>query len=282
MSGLLVSSRTSLLELPSSENPKGGNIGGSLTDEQLSGILAELGGFNSSGSLVIPPPSPVMQAGTPSLDFFKQNSSDSKQGINLQVLQRAALENLSGLSAIMRGVAQPPPTPPEPEVRVPNPGQMESFPLVKVNDFKKVIYNLLVDNHNAPSSDSFVVPYAAGRRGGFRFNPDLNPDKRLAELYALHIRKGRLDTENQNSVFIQDLYKFYLRACIELLSKYFEKIDKYTYMYDDIPLFLANGSLADAEVRIKNMKTRARRAKEQSTKRRKKSRKDDSSDYSDD
>jgi len=50
-----------------------------------------------------------------------------------------------------------------------------------------------------------------------------------------------------------------LRASVELLSKYFEKRDKYTYLYEDVPLFLPNGTLEQAEERIRNMKTRARK-----------------------
>ncbi len=70
-----------------------------------------------------------------------------------------------------------------------------------------------------------------------------------------------LEKEDQESIFIQDLYKFYLRASVELLSKYFEKRDKYTYLYEDIALFIAGNSLEEAEERIRNMKTRARKMK---------------------
>lgn len=133
----------------------------------------------------------------------------------------------------------------------------------KVTDFKHVIYNLLVDNHNNPEKFSFVQPCAIKEKGdtkiGFCFNEKENPDKKLPELYALHIRKARLDMEDASSVFIQDLYKYYLRACVELLSKYFEKIDKYTYLYEDLQLFIPNGSLEEAEQRMKAMKTRSRK-----------------------
>jgi hypothetical protein len=140
---------------------------------------------------------------------------------------------------------------------------MESFVPEKVTDFKHVIYNLLVDNHNNPEKFTFVQPCSIKEKGqtkiGFCFNEKENPDKKLPELYALHIRKARLDMEDSTSVFIQDLYKYYLRACVELLSKYFEKLDKYTYLYEDIHLFLPNGSLEEAEQRMKSMKTRSRK-----------------------
>lgn len=144
--------------------------------------------------------------------------------------------------------------------------QMDMFPPEKVGDFKHVIYNHLVENYNNASPDvvPFVEPvtinYEGQIRDGFRFNECQNPDKILPELYAQHIRRARLDLEDQNSVFIQDLYKFYLRACLELLGKYFEKIDKYTFLYDDgTPLFIPGAPLKDAEARIKSMRTRARK-----------------------
>jgi len=140
---------------------------------------------------------------------------------------------------------------------------MQPFPLEKVNDFKHVIYNLLVENHNNPHKSNFVQPCTIEENGvvrtGFCFNEAENPEKKLPELYAQHIRKARLDQEDISSVFVHDLYKFYLRASVELLSKYFEKRDKYTYLYEDVPLFMANGTLEQAEERIRNMKTRARK-----------------------
>jgi len=143
--------------------------------------------------------------------------------------------------------------------------KMEKFPADKVSDFKHVIYNLLVDNHNDPSSTPFVEPVTivldGETRTGFRFPDAYNPEKKLPELYAQHIRRARLDLENQDSIFIQDLYKFYLRACLELLAKYFEKCDKYTFLDDGVPLFVAGTSLKEAETRMKTMRTRARKRK---------------------
>jgi len=139
---------------------------------------------------------------------------------------------------------------------------MNSFPPEKLSDLKHVIYNLLVQSHNNPSFkfiEQITIESNGIIRTGFRFNVNENPDKKLAELYAKHIRKGQLDRENINSVFIQDLYKYYLRAVLELLSKYFEKKGKYTYLYEETPLFIPNGSLEDAEQRIKHMKSRARK-----------------------
>jgi len=141
--------------------------------------------------------------------------------------------------------------------------QMALFPPEKVNDFKHVIYNLLVDNFNNPQKHSFVQPCTIEENGvvrtGFCFNENENPEKKLPELYAQHIRKARLDQEDISSVFVHDLYKFYLRASVELLSKYFEKRDKYTYLYEDTALFIPGGTLDQAEERIRNMKTRARK-----------------------
>lgn len=136
---------------------------------------------------------------------------------------------------------------------------MASFASDLVVDFKHLIYNLLVDNYNN-SQNNFCIPISVEImpgvfKQGFQFNAEQQADKRLAEFYAQHIRKANLQLENQDSVFIQDLYKFYLRACVELLSKYFIKQDKYTYLYDDIPLFVAGGNLEDAEFRISKLGT---------------------------
>jgi len=143
--------------------------------------------------------------------------------------------------------------------------QMECFPSDRVADFKHLIYNLLVENFNNPKNATFVQPFSMELDGvlrqGFKFTESENPDKRLPELYAQHIRKANLQHENQNSIFIQDLYKYYLRSCVELLSKYFQKVDKYTFLYDDIPLFIAGGNLDDAEDRISKMGTIQRRHK---------------------
>jgi len=142
---------------------------------------------------------------------------------------------------------------------------MDYFPEEKVTDFKHIIYNLLVESNNKGGKNSFVsacqiVDFDGRIRSGFYFNEALQPDKRLPEMYAQYIRKApQLEMENQSSIFIQDLYKFYLRACVELLSKYFDKRGKYTYLYDDTPLFVEGGSLEEAEERIKHMKTRARK-----------------------
>lgn len=142
---------------------------------------------------------------------------------------------------------------------------MEKFPIDKVSDFKHVIYNLLVDHYNNPKSVPFIEPIQivvdAETRTGFRFPENYNPEKKLPELYAQHIRKARLDLENHDSIFIQDLYKFYLRAVLELLAKYFEKCDKYTFLDDDAPLFIPGTTLKEAEARMKTMRTRARKRK---------------------
>jgi len=156
------------------------------------------------------------------------------------------------------------------EVQIPPPAvfekpSMEKFPLDKVSDFKHVIYNLLVDHHNNPDMVPFIEPVRIVLEGdirtGFRFPENYNPEKKLPELYAQHIRRARLDLENQESIFIQDLYKFYLRAVLELLAKYFEKCDKYTFLDDDAPLFVPGTSLKEAEARMKTMRTRARKRK---------------------
>jgi hypothetical protein len=80
----------------------------------------------------------------------------------------------------------------------------------------------------------------------------------LSELYALYMRKGDLSAEDKSSVFTQDLYRYYLRSGVEVLSKYFEKVDKYKYMYFDVPLFVPGETLVRAEERINSISSRER------------------------
>jgi len=147
---------------------------------------------------------------------------------------------------------------------------MRKFSQEGIIDFKHLIYNLLVDNFNDPENYTFAQPITMElpngvTRRGFKFNILENPEKRLPELYAKHIRKADLQKENHSSPFIQDLYKYYLRACVELLSKYFIKHDRHTFLYDDVPLFIAGGSLEEAEYRMSKMGTIQRRQKKRNS-----------------
>lgn len=75
--------------------------------------------------------------------------------------------------------------------------------------------------------------------------------------YAIHIRKADLEKENQDSVIIQDVYKFYFRNCVELLTKYFDKKGRYAFLdRHNNPLFVPGGTLDEARERIKKMKAK--------------------------
>jgi len=149
------------------------------------------------------------------------------------------------------------------EISTPAAPLMDAFPNLVLNDFKHIVYNLLTENFNNPKQSNLAEPYFVQENGvsrtGFRFNPESNPDKAIPELYAKYIRKSDLTQENYDSIFTQDLYKFYFRASMELMSKYFEKKDKYTYLDEEVQLFIPGGSLEEAEVRIKLIKARSRR-----------------------
>jgi len=144
--------------------------------------------------------------------------------------------------------------------------EMPKFSQDKVNDFKHVIYNLLVDGYNSGNPKNCIVfpidQESGGKvRDGFQFNEKLDTEKRIPELYGYHMRGSRLEDENQMSPFIQDLYKSYLRSALELLGKYFQKVDKYCFLYEDnLPLFVPGGTLSDAESRIKKMKSKSRKS----------------------
>eukprot|EP01119_Soliformovum_irregulare_P000624 TRINITY_DN10448_c0_g1_i1.p1 TRINITY_DN10448_c0_g1~~TRINITY_DN10448_c0_g1_i1.p1 ORF type:complete len:284 (-),score=69.58 TRINITY_DN10448_c0_g1_i1:110-961(-) len=147
--------------------------------------------------------------------------------------------------------------------------RMTMFTSAQLTDFKHVIYNLLVEGFNSgwnPNTSLILelnMIVQGRRRTGFRFNPHLDPDKKMAELYAEHVKMARLDLENQTSIFIQDIYKYYLRACVELLGKYFQKVDKYRYLYkEDVPLFIVGGSLKEAEDRMRQLTSHNRKRRE--------------------
>eukprot|EP01119_Soliformovum_irregulare_P001544 TRINITY_DN11240_c0_g1_i1.p1 TRINITY_DN11240_c0_g1~~TRINITY_DN11240_c0_g1_i1.p1 ORF type:complete len:251 (-),score=44.76 TRINITY_DN11240_c0_g1_i1:39-791(-) len=155
------------------------------------------------------------------------------------------------------------------EVQAVSTAKMQSFEAKELTDFKHVIYNILVDGYNNgwdPNTSLITeleLTVQDQSRKGFQFNHRLDPDKRMPELYAEHVKMARLDLEDSKSIFIQDIYKYYLRACVELLGKYFQKIDKYRYLYNgDVPLFIAGGSLGEAEERMALLTSRTHKRKE--------------------
>jgi len=130
-----------------------------------------------------------------------------------------------------------------------------------ITNFKYVLYNLLAYQHNNPTQQPLIEQITTTDkkkklRKGFRLNSKEEPEKRLAELYSKYVRKADLNTmgpgEIQASVFLQDLYKFYHRSCEQLLSKYFDKVDKYTWVHSsDKHMFEAGLSLHSSEERLK-------------------------------
>jgi len=135
---------------------------------------------------------------------------------------------------------------------------MATFATENITDFKKVIYNKLVQNHNGESN--LVYPIQVTLRNGeikdgFMFNDSQDPDKFLPELYSKHVRKCDLKMEDYSKICIKDLYKYYKRSCVELLSKYFIKFDENTFLYESLPLYIPGSSLRDAEIRIGKLGT---------------------------
>jgi len=135
---------------------------------------------------------------------------------------------------------------------------MPMFSAESVTDFKKVVYNLLVEHHNGDSN--FVYPIQVTLKDGeikdgFTFNGDEDPEKFLPELYSKHVRKFDLTSEDYTKISIKDLYKYYKRSCMELLSKYFIKLDDSTFIYESTALFVVGSTLRDAELRIARLGT---------------------------
>jgi len=180
----------------------------------------------------------------------KESSFDFGEGL---------VSQLQGIPQLPMSTSHPSHTENDPNYR-----KMYPFPSSSINDFKHVLYNLLVEDYNNPMISCLLQPFSVvdqstGKRNhGFKFNSMENPEKKLPELYALYVKKARLDWEDRSSVFIQDLYRFYLRAVVELMSKYWKKVDKFTFTYDEVPLFIPNECLKDAEERLKSMKSRSR------------------------
>jgi len=142
---------------------------------------------------------------------------------------------------------------------------MKMFGQDDTTDFKRVLYNMLVLEHNKKVNQKnrtdpwflsqISLNYLGSTKNGFCFNREIDPMKTMAELYAFYLRSERLDVLDISSLLVQDLYKFYARSCVELLRKYFIKIDDYTYLYADnnLPLFVAEETLEQATKRIKKI-----------------------------
>lgn len=142
---------------------------------------------------------------------------------------------------------------------------MEKIP---VTHWKHVIYNLLVENHNDPKNHHFCTPFHVKLaekdnkfegREGFRFDIKQNPPRKLAELWAFYEKGQKLEDTTLTPIFKDDLYKYYLRAALDLLAKYFIKLDKFTFLYDGTPLFIPNGRADEAIARLKTISSRNRK-----------------------
>lgn len=110
-----------------------------------------------------------------------------------------------------------------------------------IKNFKHVLYNLLVRKKKKRTTTYFfqacehfegkksfvsqtIIKHQGKNRCGFVLDPDMQPENRLAELYASKIRNVDLLQEDKASPLIVDIYKFYARAAVELLGKYFIKV----------------------------------------------------------
>jgi len=140
---------------------------------------------------------------------------------------------------------------------------MEPFPAHRVVHWKYVLYNLLVENYNSKDRNTLVIPCEVTVKGklvkGFSLNQALDPKKRLAELYSLYVRKEDLASEDYSNPFIQDLYKYYLRCALQLMNKFFIKAGPWTYLYDEVILFIAEENLASAEMRLRFLEGKKKR-----------------------
>jgi len=140
---------------------------------------------------------------------------------------------------------------------------MEPFPDHRVVHWKYVLYNLLVEHYNSDDKNTLAVPCEVTKSGkslkGFSLNQAHDPKKRLAELYSLYVRKEDLASEDYSSPFIQDLYKYYLRCALQLMNKFFIKAGPWTYLYDEVILFVPEEDLNAAEMRLRFLEGKRKR-----------------------
>jgi len=149
--------------------------------------------------------------------------------------------------------------------------RMEKIPMEDhIVQWKHVLYNLLVDSHNNPDNNTAFCRTFTSRkldeatgavieRKGFSFNVKENPFKKLAELWALYLKKKDLRTSTLPEVFMADLYKSYTRSCLDLTATYFEKENKWTFLYYEVPLFVPNESPQTAIARLRNLSSKHRK-----------------------
>jgi len=123
---------------------------------------------------------------------------------------------------------------------------------------KHALYNLLVDNHNnyavfgyLNAVNYLVRPCVVNNCSGFEFE-DCKMEKTMGELYTYYTKGIRLEGQDIPLIFLEDLYKYYARSCTDLLRKYFHKVGMCTYLYlnENNPLFIPDGPLDEARVRI--------------------------------
>eukprot|EP01119_Soliformovum_irregulare_P008213 TRINITY_DN2130_c0_g1_i1.p1 TRINITY_DN2130_c0_g1~~TRINITY_DN2130_c0_g1_i1.p1 ORF type:complete len:263 (+),score=22.99 TRINITY_DN2130_c0_g1_i1:66-854(+) len=135
---------------------------------------------------------------------------------------------------------------------------MQKFLPSETADWKHVLYNLLVENHNQVDKNTLLIPCQAMFKGklchGFHINSAIDSKKLLAELYAFHLKGIRLTETNVE----EGIYKKYLRSALQLISKYFSNAGPGTYVYGKVPLFVPNEAIQDAAVRLRSLDTRQR------------------------
>jgi len=74
--------------------------------------------------------------------------------------------------------------------------EMSKFPDESVVDFKRLIYNLLVENYNNPSTSIFIKPVSVEVFGviryGFKFNEKEDPEKKNFQNYMQNILEKQI------------------------------------------------------------------------------------------
>eukprot|EP01119_Soliformovum_irregulare_P007245 TRINITY_DN19648_c0_g1_i1.p1 TRINITY_DN19648_c0_g1~~TRINITY_DN19648_c0_g1_i1.p1 ORF type:complete len:183 (+),score=32.23 TRINITY_DN19648_c0_g1_i1:155-703(+) len=150
-----------------------------------------------------------------------------------------------------------------------SPQPMEMFAEWELTDWKHVMYNQMVLSYNYPERQTLIHPCDISHQGnyhlGFVINCDIDYKMELAELFAIYNKQRSLKHSNLKPNYREDLTNYYYKCVTQLMSKYFTRIGQGTYIYEEMPLFVAGESIQDARVRLATLGTKQRCSKRKKT-----------------
>jgi len=145
---------------------------------------------------------------------------------------------------------------------------MECIPFEEIQNGKELIYNLLVANYNDPQFQ-LCKPFAylsknGNLKKGFRFDGDLDFERKLAALWALSERGLFLGQIQLPTVLKQDLYNCYYDSFTTHLKKYFKSKEKGSFLCEH-DILVVDQNWKDARIRIDQLCKKRKRTDETKT-----------------